>query len=146
MDEAAKRNLWERWLKTYWETRLKGIPIPLDPDESREMMEWALDLGPVFPEVVDLICASPYPHLGHSMIYYPIARSELLKQRPEAVAKLLAFLSNGEQRRPYDLDELENAVEQLIDLIPSYPALRPLCDDLVRLGVSGIARLVAKLT
>jgi hypothetical protein len=59
---------------------------------------------------------------------------------------MLAFLAAGERGRPiYDLDQLTNAVEQLIDLIPSYKPLRSLCDDLARLGVVGVADLVARL-
>lgn len=146
LDEAAKVNLWRRWLKDYWEERLQGMPVPLDSDESGEMFEWALDLDPVLPEVVDLICAGPYPDLRNAMAYYPIAKSDLLKQHPEAVAKLLAFLAAGERGRPiYDLDQLRDAVERLITLIPSYTPLRPLCDDLARLGVAGVADLVARL-
>ena len=122
------------------------MPLPLDSHESAAMLEWALNLGPVFPEAVDLICAGPHPKLGNSMVYYSIAESELLKQRPEAAAKLLAFLAAGEQGRAiYDLDQLRNAVEKLVALIPSDKLLRPLCDDLARLGVPGVADLVAKL-
>ena len=80
------------------------------------------------------------------MLYYSIAESELLKQYPEAVAKLLAFLAAGEQGRPiYDLDKLHAAVERLIPLVPSSKPLRTLCNDLARLGVPGVADLVARL-
>ena len=80
------------------------------------------------------------------MAYYSIAESELLKLHPEAAAKLLAFLAAGERGRTiYDLDPLSDAVERLITLIPSYRPLRPLCDDLARLGVAGVADLVARL-
>jgi hypothetical protein len=41
LDEAATGNLWERWLKRYWEGRLLGMPLPLGSDESAEMIDLA---------------------------------------------------------------------------------------------------------
>ena len=69
LDEAAKADLWRRWLRDYWERRVQGMPLPLDSHESAAMLEWALNLGPVFPEAVDLVCAGPTPDLGNSMVY-----------------------------------------------------------------------------
>ncbi|MGO9442989.1 MAG: DUF4020 domain-containing protein [Terriglobales bacterium] len=147
LDDGAKVHLWQRWLRAYWRQRLQGIPLPLEPAETGLMLEWVLNLGPVLPEVVELICAGPYPTLQHSMLYYSVAESALLKQYPDAFAKLLAFLTAGENRREiYDLDRLTRAAEELITLIPSNPVLRTLCNELVRLGVPGVAALAARLT
>ena len=146
LDNDARVHLWQRWLKTYWQERLQGRPVPLSATETAEMIEWAKDLGSAFPEVVDLICKSPYPDFGRSMAYYRLAESELLKEYPDAFAELLSFMAAGEKNRPvYDLDQLYKAVEKLVDLIPKNPGLRLLCDELARLGVSGVAKLAAKL-
>ncbi len=146
LDNDAKGHLWTRWLKRYWESRLTGLPLPLDNHESAEMFEWALEMGPVFMEVVDLICQSPYPNLGDSMAYYPIANSDLLKQCPAASLKLLAFLTKNENGRPiYDLNELRNAASVLVELVPGEPAFRGLCDEMARMGVANVADLAAKL-
>ncbi|HEX7424819.1 MAG TPA: DUF4020 domain-containing protein [Terriglobales bacterium] len=146
LDGPAKLHLWQRWLQTYWEERLQGRPLPLTPNETGEMVDWVLDLGPVIPEVVDLVCESPYPDLGHSMVYYSISESVLLKQYPDAFTKLLLFLTTGERARPiYDLDRLQVAVEQLVELNPRNPQLWQLCDELARLGISGVAILAARL-
>ena len=49
LDDAAKPNLWQRWLRAYWRGRLQGMPVALDSDESGEMLQWARNLGAVFP-------------------------------------------------------------------------------------------------
>ncbi len=146
LDNDAKANLWQRWLKIYWQERLEGRPLPLSAEETAEMVEWAIELGPVFPDVVELICKSPYPGFDRSMAYYGLVKSELLKEYPDAFAELLYFLAAGEKNRPvYDLDQLYKAVAELVDLIPKHPRLRPLCDELARLGISDAATLAAKL-
>jgi hypothetical protein len=146
LDDSAKLHLWNRWLKKYWEERLQGRPAALTRAEAAEMYEWLLHLGPVVPEVVNLVTASPYPDLGRSMAYYHIAKSPLLKEHPDAFAALLVFLTAGERGRPiYDLSQLYEAVEQLGALIPEAPQLRNLCDELARLGAAGVATLAAKL-
>jgi len=146
LNNDAKAHLWTRWLKKYWEDRLTGLPLPLDCHESAEMFEWALEMGPVLPEIVDMICQSPYPNLGDYMAYYPIANSGLLTQYPSAALKLLAFLTSGEYGRAvYDLPDLRRVAEILVELIPGDPAFRGLCDDMARMGVTNVADLAAKL-
>jgi Domain of unknown function (DUF4020) len=147
LDNDAKANLWQRWLKTYWQERLEGRPLPLSAEETAEMIEWAPELAPVFPEAVGLICKSPYPDFDRSMAYYGLSKSELLKEYPDAFAELLYFLAAGENNRPvYDLDQLYETVAELVDLIPKHRRLRPLCDELARLGVQDAAKLAAKLS
>jgi hypothetical protein len=146
LDNDAKANLWQRWLKIYWQERLEGRPLPLSAEETAEMIEWAPELAPVFPEAVGFICRSPYPEFDQSMAYYGLAKSPLLKEYPDSFAELLYFLAAGEKNRAvYDLDQLYNAVAELVDLIPKHPRLRPLCDELARLGVRDAAELAAKL-
>ncbi len=80
------------------------------------------------------------------MVYYRLSESELLKEYPNSFADLLVFLTSGEHMRPiYDLPHLYSAVEQLVGLIPRNPQLRVLCDELARLGASGVSALAAKL-
>jgi hypothetical protein len=146
LDSSAKLNLWQRWLKVYWQERLQGRPLPLNTKETAEMLEWAILLEPVFPDAVSLVLQSVYPDFGNSMVYYPLSHSELLTQYPDACVDLVAFLAAGEGARPiYDLHELSSAVERLISLIPSNPKLKSLCNDLARLGVPGVGELAAKL-
>jgi hypothetical protein len=146
ISEESKISLWRRWLRKYWEERLQGRPLKLEGKEVTEMIGWSIDLGPVFPEAVELIRESPNPEFGNSMIYYRLSESELLKQHPDSFADLLAFLTSKEGTRPiYDLEQLYKAVELLVELEPRNPRLRTLCDDLARLGATGVSVLATKL-
>jgi Domain of unknown function (DUF4020)/SIR2-like domain len=146
LDDPAKLHLWQRWLQTYWQERLQGRPLPLASEETGVMVHWVTDLGPAVTEVIDLLCESPYPQVTHSMMYYQISESPLLKEYPVAFTKLLLFLAKGERGRPiYDLDKLERAVEQIVEVNRRIRQLGPLCDELARLGVWGAASLAAKL-
>jgi hypothetical protein len=146
LENDAKLNLWKRWLSNYWNERGQGRPLPLSEAEAAEMVQWALKLDPVFPEAVALVKKGPQPKFEHSMIYYQISESPLVKQHPESMVEFLSFLTAGEGARPvYDLDKLYSTVGELIQLIPKHPQLRILCDRLASLGVSGVSELAAKL-
>ena len=55
MDEAKQQEWWERWLKRYWENRLRGAPAgELEVSEVAQMLEWLPHLTAVFPEAVNL--------------------------------------------------------------------------------------------
>ena len=80
------------------------------------------------------------------MAYYEISDSPLLKQHPDAFAKLLVYLTGGERGHAiYDLPQLYSAVEHLVEVIPQDPQLRTLCDELARLGAVRVLDLAAKL-
>ena len=89
MDETKQRNLWQRWLKRYWENRLYSIPKPLEPSEIEPMLEWLLYLTPVFPEVVDLAIQMPNVQMHHGRLLYQLTKGDLPETHPEATAKLV---------------------------------------------------------
>ena len=51
--DNARLLAWTSWIKPYWAQRNLGAPLPFDPLELGEMVEWAMYLGASFPEVVD---------------------------------------------------------------------------------------------
>jgi hypothetical protein len=125
---------------------LQGRPTPLTSEETGEMVEWILDLGPVLAEAIDLVCRSPYPRLGNSMLYYQLSESNLVSDHPDDIAKLLLFLTTGENGRPiYDLGQLYTVVDRLVNLTPGNRNLHGLCDQLARLGVAGVRGLASRL-
>ena len=70
MTEDERREWWRRWLKRYWEGRLQGVPVALDPSETEPMLGWLPLLSADFPEAVELAIRMPvvpvkrgYPHL-----------------------------------------------------------------------------------
>ena len=146
LDADAKLHLWKRWLNDYWRERVMGKPAPLSGKEAAHMVEWALDLEPVFSEALDLVRKSVYPEFEHSMIYYRISESPLVENSPDAMVDLLVFLTEGEHARHiYDRHRLYIAVERLVGRVPRNRKLRDLCDRMALLGVQGGAALASRL-
>ena len=93
MDEERQKELWDRWLKPYWENRLKGIPPSLlEPREINLMLTWLPHLNKLFPEAVDLAIQMPPGLLERNYIVHEVTDSDLPQSYPEAVAKLLIYL------------------------------------------------------
>ena len=95
MDGTTQQELWQRWLKQYWENRLQGVPAVLESDEIGNMLNWLPFLTAIFPEAVDLAVKIHMPQdisLQNRRVIYEINKSDLWKHYPDAVAKLLIYL------------------------------------------------------
>lgn len=141
LEKAKKQEAWLNWIAQYWQGRIEGIPIPLDPVESGEMVEWCLNLEPVFPEVVDKISNSPPPQLEHSFIYYELPETELPKIYPTPVARLLLDLLRRSSAPIYDYDRIDKVFDQLILGNVDRRTLLDICDTLAAQGYDGASRL-----
>ena len=100
MNEEKQQALWKRWLKRYWQNRLKGIPKPLNAGEIERMLNWLPYLkSDVFPEAVALAASMPKEPMQRGLSIHNINHSDLWRQYPEAVAKLLIHLDRCESPR-----------------------------------------------
>jgi hypothetical protein len=134
-DDQARESAWNRWLRRYLERRLAANPIPLDGEESGAMCEWALVLQAHYAEIIDLLLTGTAPKVKGDMFYYRLHEAELLGRAPALTARFLTALLTGEDGHDlWDLDQVETIVSELIDIDPTEPALRPLCEQLGRLG------------
>jgi len=134
-DEQAKESAWDRWIRRYLELRIQANPIALDAEESGAMSEWALVLGSHYAEILELLLAGPAPYLKRGMFYYRLQEAALLECAPVLTARFLtALLSQEDGQQLWDLDQVHMMVSDLIDLDPTEPALRPLCEQLGRIG------------
>ena len=94
MDEATQQELWQRWLKQYWENRLQGVPAVLGSSEIKNMLNWLPHLTAVFPEVVDLAVQmqmSQEISLRNCRVIYEINESDLWQRYPDETAKLVIY-------------------------------------------------------
>ena len=98
MDEAKQQEWWERWLKRHWENRLQNKPDRLEPGEVARMLGWLPHLTSVFPDAVKLAIQMPPAPLEPSLLVPHLAKSDLLQNHPEAVAKLLIYLWKCDRR------------------------------------------------
>ncbi|MBK8096577.1 MAG: DUF4020 domain-containing protein [Planctomycetes bacterium] len=94
MQQAAKQQLWNGWLRHYWQERLQGVFAALDEAEIRSMLDWLPHLGDVFPDAVALAVRFPTIRIEHSHVLFELRESELVKQFARETAELLIYLSN----------------------------------------------------
>jgi hypothetical protein len=134
-DDQAKESAWNRWIRRYLEARIQSNPIALDAAESGAMCEWVLVLESHYAEILELLLAGPAPNLKRGMFYYRLQEAALLDRAPALTARFLTdLLSQEDGQELWDLDQVHTMVSDLIDLDPSEPALRPLCEQLGRIG------------
>jgi hypothetical protein len=139
--DDMRENLWERWMKSYWDRRITGIPIPLESGELEGMIEWSLHLGSLFPQAVEKICRRPTPSLENRSIYYQLAETHYATMYPEALTTLLGHLLPAEQRPFYERDYAEKLVRDLVEAPAQTQHLEHLCDELARLGCPHAAEI-----
>ncbi len=90
--EDALRDVWNRWLKRYWENRLDGVPKRFDDKEIAKMFSWPIYFGSAFPEAVELARRmKPYEPVGTDFVYW-LSKSGLWSKYPDAAAEMLLHL------------------------------------------------------
>ncbi len=94
MTGDERREWWRRWLKRYWEDRLQGVPVALEPSETEPMLEWLPLLAADFPEAVDLAIRMPVTSVQRGTLIYHLRKPELLRHG-EGMARLLIWLGGG---------------------------------------------------
>ena len=92
MNDADKQELWQRWLKDYWQNRLYGRPAPFTSKETELMLDWLPELNTEFPEAVNLAIQMPPPSLDNMRILACLVANKTWENHPDAVAKLLIYL------------------------------------------------------
>lgn len=95
--EDGLRDVWNRWIKRYWENRLHGVPKPLDNEEIKKMFSWPIYFGSAFPEAVDLAVQmepTSAQEAGDARFLYRLSKTDLPSTSPKATAKLLLYLGN----------------------------------------------------
>jgi hypothetical protein len=141
LESDVKIRLWDRWLRTYWTRRIQGAPVPLTQGELSEMIEWIVPLEPVFPEVVEMICAVDVPKIGHTTLFHRLRQSPIPTKYPADSARLLIHLASSPELPGHHCDDLEELARGLLrDRAPA-PLLNDLCNELARLGCGGAAQI-----
>jgi hypothetical protein len=122
-------------MRRYLELRVQANPIALDAEESGAMCEWVIVLGSHYAEILEFLLAGPAPDVKRDMFYYRLHEAALLNRSPVLTARFLtALLSQEDGHQLWDLDQVHTMVSDLIDVDATEPALRPLCEQLGRIG------------
>jgi len=144
MSNEVKKDLWDRWLKSYWQGRNQGIPRMLSDGELRE---WIVELEPVFTEAVEVIRNGRVPHFDHASLFFRLEqeKKDMIARIPEAVARLLVHLTSDAQMPRYFCHELEPLVDQLISAEAPQRLLEKLCENLAVIGCPNTPNLLSNL-
>jgi hypothetical protein len=111
---AVSEKLWERWLKSYWDMRLLGTPMPLSPKEAKEIACWSLSVGSHFPEAVKLVeSMGDAVSFEHTALLYRIDKKGLAKSYPDATADLILFYLRNPENQFYGDDEMTKIWQDL---------------------------------
>jgi hypothetical protein len=94
MQQEAKQQLWNGWLRRYWHDRSQGVLAALDEAEIQKMLEWLPHLGDAFPDAVSLAVRFPMIKIKHSHVLYQLLESDLVTRFPFDTAELLIYLAN----------------------------------------------------
>ena len=101
MENGPQQDLWDRWLRKYWENRLNGTPAPMDPSEATIMLCWLPHLHELFPEAVELAVKTTNLPPNFALAIHPRDIKERAESHPEPTARLLIFLEEkGLPRHP----------------------------------------------
>jgi hypothetical protein len=139
--EESVKDLWERWVDDYWSQRITGVPLPLSEDEKEEMVLWAIPLEPVFPAVVEKICAIPAPSLKHTFLYDELVQKKIASRHPIWLTRLLQHLLLKAYEPFYYCSEVEELVRSLVDFPAPHRELSQVCDELAQLGCPNATEL-----
>lgn len=115
MDDAGQRDLWDRWLKRYWEDRLQGVPAPLTEGEVAAMAGWPRCFESLFPEAVDRAVRMPDAPLEGWRVLHEISEGDHCSSYPEAAVRLLVYVAEHDASGAF-WHEAQPLVEKLSGL------------------------------
>lgn len=113
MSPEASSQLWDRWLKIYWNDRISRAPAPLDEEEVSDMAAWPLSLKDHFPEAVELLDQSPPPQWLGIDIEKDISRDFIIAQT-DATGKYLNLILPTLRRDDYQIKEAQEIFAELL--------------------------------
>ncbi len=141
LNEESVRNLWSRWMDSYWERRNTGIPLLLSQDEKEEMVLWSIRLEAVFPAVVEKVCAASAPTLKQTYLYYELVEKGFATKYPIPLTRLLRHLLSNAEEPFLHCREVEGLTRSLIGSTASSGDLLLVCEHLARLGCPNATEL-----
>jgi hypothetical protein len=140
MDDPAKENAWNNWIKPYWQNRITGIPAIFDGREVTLMIDWSARLRPVFAEIVEEILKSPNPssrELSGNFVYEDLSTSDLPERSAEPIATLLLHMLHNGLCTYYDFDQVEAITKRAAAAGAPRKTIADICNALADLGDPG---------
>jgi hypothetical protein len=134
MPQTGTDNVWKDWIAYYWQSRLDGVPVPLDPAETKHMATWPIRLRDGFAEAAEKLYKSPIPKIDHCFIYEELSQSDLLTLHPKTAAVYVLFLLENRVCKLYYFDPILKVVEALKAKGGTKSTLLKICQQLAEQG------------
>lgn len=109
--EEYRNHIWNWKLKSYWEDRINGIPLKLEPEEVSQMIEWVFPLKSVASEVISLFCSSPTPSPPSVTFFHELKKTDLPDKDPQSTAELI--LKFAPSTTPWDWQNITEIIKNL---------------------------------
>lgn len=133
MSDENKKNIWNKWLRTYLVNRNGGIPTKLTNDDRLEILEWLVELEPVFEEAVDVVCEGEPPKKIDGRFLYSFEDKKLARSHPDATVKLLIHILKDKTSLAYSEPCVRKIYEDLPKKLQDNQQLK---ESLLRCGIS----------
>ena len=143
--DDRKSLVWHRWMKTYWEERLRGRPCSLLRKEAEEMLEWIFVVGEAFSDAVALVLRGPRPEQYLSNVLHILETHDALEKHPEAVLRLLDWLLESPGDRWMVSKDIETVLFRLPRRKAFLPLLNSICQHLASLGYADATDLKRRI-
>jgi len=142
--EEKRKDVWDRWINSYWKLRLEGIPQLLSGQEVAGMLGWLLHLDGAFPDAVNLLLRSPAPisrdNHSSTYLYMALNDSRIENLYPDALARCILHLLKSDVQLPFP-DPIDEMVQRLIPTAADRNALVGICERLAEFGYGRAATL-----
>jgi hypothetical protein len=132
--EIAERQ-WDRWMRTYWQNRLAGVPRGMTVEEATAMTEWTLYLTDSMLEGIPLALQHDLAPGEHTLILHVLAQDNRIARAPEQFARLVAHFLAGATKPFWAGYDLPTIIAQLRSAGVLEELIRPIEEQADRLDI-----------
>jgi hypothetical protein len=133
-------SLWTRWLSDYWQSRITGVPRPLDEEERQAVVTWLPPLRHRIPSAVDRVMSAPPTSLSH-LVFYSLHESGIADTHGPDIGRFLRALLQRLTSVIYDTGEVAMLVSAAADHGADRADLLAIAQEMARLGCTGASEL-----
>ena len=91
MSPDARKALWERWLKKYWMNRNLNIPISMERNEYREMLNWLFYIYEL-DDAIEIALKTEIDNVNIDSFIREMRTNEFIKTAPQTCAEVVISL------------------------------------------------------
>jgi hypothetical protein len=136
MPDAFAEQSWSTWILEYLEDRVKGRPLPLEPEEAGAMLRWVTAAGDRFPQAVELYVRTTIAVDHVTFAFKDIEDGEIDEHHPRPLARLLNAVLAGTTTAWISCTDVDRLVARFLERLESgdRDTILGICTQALRLG------------